>query len=165
MGIDFTADDIFALAEQIERNGAAFYRRAAQIAATPSVQKTFLELAEMEEGHEKLFASVRGLLQGKEKDSLTFDPNDDTARYLSEMASRHVFKQHSDVSTIFSGKETAMEVLDIAIGFERDSIAVFDAMERWVPEHLGRDKVAALVREEITHVAFLSREKEKLTRG
>lgn len=162
MGIDFTADEILAFAEQVERNGAAFYRRAAQITSDASVKDTLLKLAEMEDGHERLFASVRGVLQGREKEAPTFDPGDDASRYLAEMAGQHVFKKHTDVSTIFTGKETSMEVLDIAIGFERDSIAVFDALERWVPEYLGRDKVSALVREEISHVAFLSREKEKL---
>ena len=31
MVANFNADDILAMAEQIERNGAAFYRRAAEI--------------------------------------------------------------------------------------------------------------------------------------
>ena len=30
MGLDFNADEVFEIAEQIERNGAEFYRTAAE---------------------------------------------------------------------------------------------------------------------------------------
>jgi len=162
MGVRFNADEVFAMAEQIERNGAAFYRRAAEVATHPKVRERLLQLAEWEGGHEKLFVGIRSALSAAETDPPTFDPDGDAVRYLKEMADRHVFHVHRDVSTILTGKETTEQLLDIAIGFERDSILFFRGLEIFVPPSLGRDKVQALIDEEIGHVAFLSREKETL---
>ncbi|HVN31012.1 MAG TPA: hypothetical protein VMT45_03415, partial [Thermoanaerobaculaceae bacterium] len=82
--------------------------------------------------------------------------------YLRVMADRHVFNVNKDAASLVTGKETTQQVLDIALGFERDSILFFQAMEGVVPPSVGRDKVQALIQEEVGHVAFLSREKERL---
>ena len=39
MSFDFNADDIFEMAEQLERNGAKFYTDASENVADPTVQK------------------------------------------------------------------------------------------------------------------------------
>ena len=59
MSILFNADEALAMAEQIERNGAKFYARAAEIVEAEAVKKLLGDLAEWEEGHEKLFTFFR----------------------------------------------------------------------------------------------------------
>ena len=55
---DFNAEDVFEMAEQMERNGAKFYKESAG-GLSDSPAKTLLDrLAEMEEAHEKMFASI-----------------------------------------------------------------------------------------------------------
>ena len=56
MSIFFNPDEILEMAEQIERNGARFYRQAAQGAQDAGVRELLQKLATMEDGHEKLFA-------------------------------------------------------------------------------------------------------------
>ena len=51
MAISFNIDEIFEMAEQIERNAASFYREAAKRAFDGTVQKKFIDLASMEDGH------------------------------------------------------------------------------------------------------------------
>jgi len=51
----FNADEIFEMAEQIERNGAKFYRRAAEQVTSPDGSELLLNLAVMEDVHEKTF--------------------------------------------------------------------------------------------------------------
>ena len=162
MSINFNADEILAMAEQIERNGAAFYRRAAEVTRDSAARARLAELAEWELGHEKLFTELRKGLTPAERTELSFDPDGDAVHYLRVMADRHVFNVNKDPAALLSGQETTQQVLDIALGFERDSILFFQAMEGVVPPSVGRDKVQALIQEEIGHVAFLSREKERL---
>jgi rubrerythrin len=162
MSMSFNADEVLAMAEQIERNGAAFYRRAAEIATEPRVRARLAELAEWERGHEKLFAGMRAGLTDAQKVELTFDPEGDAVHYLRVMADRHVFNVTKDAASLLKGDETPEQVLEIAIGFERDSILFFQAMEGLVPPSVGRDKVLALIKEEVGHVAFLSREQVRL---
>jgi len=45
MSITFNADEIFEIAEEIERNGAKFYRDAAQNAKNASIKELLLDLA------------------------------------------------------------------------------------------------------------------------
>ena len=48
MAFGFNADEILQMVERIERNGARFYRRAAEACQADEASKaTFLELAEM----------------------------------------------------------------------------------------------------------------------
>jgi len=164
MSISFNADEILAMAEQIERNGAAFYRRAAEVAKDKQVRASLAELAEWELGHEKLFAGMRAGLTPGEKTELTFDPDGDAVHYLRVMADRHVFNVNKNPAALLTGRETAQQVLDIAIAFERDSILFFQAMEPLVPPSVGRERVQALVQEEVGHVAFLSREQARLAK-
>ncbi len=56
--ITFSADEIFEIAEQIERNGANFYRKAAESAEGDN-RNLLLRLAKMEDDHEKIFATMR----------------------------------------------------------------------------------------------------------
>jgi len=158
----FNADEVLAMAEQIERNGAAFYRRAAEVVADAAVRVRLSELAEWESGHEQLFASMRAGLTPAENAGLTFDPDGDAALYLRVMADRHVFNVSKDSTALLSGQETPQQVLEIAMAFERDSILFFQAMEGVVPPSVGRDRIRALINEEVGHVAFLSREQTRL---
>lgn len=49
MVLDFNADEIFQIAEQIERNGARFYRSAALLGFDKGTKQKLLELAKMED--------------------------------------------------------------------------------------------------------------------
>ncbi len=48
MSITFNAFEIFEMAEQIERNGVKFYRKAAEIFTDRDISQTLLEFADME---------------------------------------------------------------------------------------------------------------------
>jgi rubrerythrin len=68
MSIFFNPDEVLEMAEQIERNGARFYRQAAQGAQDVGVRELLQGLAAMEDGHEKLFAKMRANLKKEEID-------------------------------------------------------------------------------------------------
>ena len=70
MGISFNADEIFEMAIYVERNGAKFYRKAAEQTESPDVKKMLLELAAMEDGHEIIFAEMRKDLNEKDRKSV-----------------------------------------------------------------------------------------------
>ena len=82
MSIDFNADEVFEIAEQIERNGAKFYRTAAENIDKPENKKFLLDLAEMEDEHEQTFKQMRSELTRDEKVMTTFDPEGESEAYL-----------------------------------------------------------------------------------
>ncbi len=152
MVYDFSADNIFEMAEQMERNGASFYRTSAENADDTSVKKLLLQIAAMEEAHGKTFAALRADLTDKEKDSTVFDPEGESVLYLRSMVDTKVFfKKEIDVSSM-------EEVFKAAILAEKDSIVFYLGLKDLVPDKLGKDKLDAIIKEEMGHIRILSSE-------
>jgi rubrerythrin len=160
MGMPFNADEVFEMAEQIERNGAKFYRTAAK--KFPQVNQLLLELAAMEEKHEKTFAAMRTELSGTEAAPLIFDPDDQAQLYLQAMADEHIFNLKSDPAKQLGNLNTPDEVIKMAMGLERDSIAFYTGLKESVSRKAGKDKIDAIIKEEMNHIAILSQKMEAL---
>ena len=58
MSMAFNADEVLAIAEQIERNGMVFYEKAAE-RFRGDEKRTLLRLADMEVTHQQVFAAMR----------------------------------------------------------------------------------------------------------
>ena len=155
MSLSFNAGEILKMAEQIERNGARFYRSAADAGFDQQISDKLLELAEMEDCHEKIFATMRAELDSKETESLTFDPEGQVERDLSAMANSSIFDQSVDPADKVRGKSIE-QVLNIALETEKESILFYLGLENLVPERLGKGKVDGIVKEEMAHVALIN---------
>lgn len=154
MAMPFNADEVFEMAEEIERNGAKFYRAGAK--KFPDMKDLFEELAGMEDDHLKTFAAMREELSGNEQEALVFDPDDEAQMYLKVMADTHVFNIKADPSEKLAGLSTEEDVLKLALGVERDSIAFYVGLKDGVSAKAGKDKVDAIIKQEIGHVALLN---------
>jgi len=156
MSIRFNADEVLEIAQDIERNGADFYKRAAELGQSGSARAMLLELAAMEEDHEKTFAEMRSGLTEAERRQMTYDPGEELPLYLQVMADKGVFGKKSEPARAFTGKETIEEVLRLAIGLEKDSIVFYLGLQELVPERLGGARIEHILREEMGHIATLS---------
>ncbi len=160
MGIPFNADEVFEMAEQIERNGGKFYRAAAK--KFPALRELLLNLADMEDLHEKTFAAMRAELSGAETEAPVFDPDGEAQMYLRVMADGHVFNLKADPAEKLGGIQTPQDLLKMAMGVERDSIAFYVGLKESVSAKAGKDKVEAIIREEMGHIAILNEKLEAL---
>jgi rubrerythrin len=160
MGMPFNADEVFEMAEQIERNGAKFYRAAAE--KFSQVREVLLDLATMEDDHEKIFAAMRAELSGTEVAPPVFDPDGEAQMYLRVMADDHVFNVKTDPAEQLAGTETAEDLLKMAIGVERDSIVFYVGLKEAVSHRAGKDKVESIIKEEIGHIATLNEKLQAL---
>ncbi len=152
MAYDFNADDVFEMAEQLERNGAKFYRSAAEGTDDPSHKELLTQLADMEVQHEKTFADLRSELSAREKESTVFDPHGDAALYLRALVDTRVFfEKEVDTSSM-------REILKAAIEAEKDSIVFYLGMKEAVPEQMGKNRLDGIIKEEMGHVRLLSKE-------
>lgn len=151
MSYDFNADEVFEMAEQMERNGAKFYRDAAENAADPSNKEMLLGLCKMEEAHEKMFESMRTELSSAEKASTVFDPSGEAALYLRALVDGRVFFEKDIDAT------SMVEILKSAIGAEKDSIVFYLGMKAAVPKDMGKDRIEAIIKEEMGHIQMLTK--------
>ena len=166
MAQTFNADEILEIAEQIERNGAAFYRKAAENTALADARQMLLDLAEMEDKHERIFIGMHQELRREHPDwlseSFAIENEDEPRLYLRAVAEGKVFGVGGDPSEKLSGDETLEEVLQIALGLEKDSILYYAAMRSTVPQPTGREKIDEIILEEMRHVRMLSDELNRL---
>ena len=154
MAISFNVDEIFEMAEQIERNGASFYREAARKVSDKKTQNMFVTLAGMEDGHLKIFQEMRKQLDASDKEPTSFDPDNEAAFYLQAMADSHGTEGKKDRTTKLTGKETIKEIFEIAVNAEKNSIVFYTGLKEFVSV-TGKEKIDTIISEEFNHLAIL----------
>ena len=132
MGITFNADEIF------------------------DTHYTLLELADWESQHEATFAAMRKELSEQERRPTVFDPENEATLYLRVIADGHVFDMKADPSEQLNGKESQEDIFNTATGMEKESIVFYLALKDLVPSSAVKDKVEAIIKEEMRHIAILN---------
>ncbi|MGO9567760.1 MAG: ferritin-like domain-containing protein [Desulfomonilaceae bacterium] len=155
-----TADDAFAMAVRIEENGNAFYAGAAEMTKNPEVKKLFEDLALMEASHIKIFRTLRSQLPDSASEAV-WDPEGLAESYLEASADSHVFTVEAATDRLKTVK-TAVEALDMALLFEKDSLAFFLGIKEILPDLNGRDEIDKLIKSEMLHIRMLSGVKRRL---
>ena len=146
------------MAEQIERNGARFYRRAAELVEEAAIRKLLEDLAAWEDGHERAFVTMRADLAAHESEPQVFDPEHEISMFLRAMADGHVFDARVDPADTLTGRESAEDILRMAIGQEKDSIVFYTGLKEMISQTAGRERIEAIIKEEMGHIGFLNRE-------
>jgi rubrerythrin len=162
MAIVFNADEIFEMAIRIENNGAAFYRKAAGLQSDTKNQKFLESLANMEDQHQRIFTEMRTTLTEKDKSPKVFDPYDEVSQYLAAMADNMGGEGSPSVAESLTGNETLEEILQTAVGLEKDSILFYLGIKDLIPSQSGQDRIDGIIKEERRHVIQLSNLLEKL---
>jgi rubrerythrin len=152
MSIDFNADEVFEIAEQIERNGAEFYRMIAGEVTGERKKNLLLNLARMEDEHEKIFKKLRAQLSSDEQVQTTFDPNGESESYLHALANTRIFYEKKVDTSSYE------EILKSAITAEKDSIVFYLGMREVVPTEEGKCRMDDIIKEEMSHIKLLSNE-------
>lgn len=152
MTIGLNALEIFEIAEQIEENGAVFYRKAAGLFNNPQTNKIFLQLADWEIKHKRQFSDMRKRLfedkafgfKGKESD-------------LTLLAGLSVFAIRPNPRDVFSGREDEITVIKSAIEKEKDSVVFYSGLKEYVPDMADKEIINNVIKEEIHHIGILGR--------
>jgi len=158
MSITFTAGEIFEMAEEIERNGAKFYREAAGKATEDRTKQLLLDFASMEDGHLKTFEEMRKQLTEQEKGGTVFDPDNEASLYLQAMADSRGIEGRVSLDEKLSGAESMKDIIEIALNAEKESVVFYFGLKSLVSEKSGRDKVEAIIHEELNHITALLNE-------
>lgn len=152
LDLSFNIDEVFEIAGQIEKNGAAFYRKAAELTDIEIVRDLFLDLAVQEDDHARIFSGIRESLVPDVARMSVYDKDDIVALHLHALANREVFNVQEDPSGLLTGKESAEDVIRMAIGKEWDSILFYTAIRDLMTEEEDRVKTDSIIRQEYRHV-------------
>lgn len=154
MKIYFNADEIFEMAEEIERQGAQFYEKAATLFKEPEIKQMLTSLSGMEVGHEKLFSSMRSKILSDEYKG--YDPDEMAAAYIRTFTDGKVFNTKKNMCDDLTAGTTLRDVLSMAIQAEKNSILFYTGLKQVVPAAIGQDTIEKIIIEEMKHVVSLS---------
>ena len=154
MSIAFNIREVYEMAIQIEKNGVAFYQKAATLFSDPAMRETLLDLAAQEEGHEEIFKGMRLALRTTAHQQWEhFDPEE--LLYLRAFACGSVFDVTGDISSELDESMSPGEILMMAATKERDSILFFLGLRDLAPVAADRDKIDFIIKEEKAHMTLL----------
>ena len=161
--IGLAFEDLVDLVFQMETNGAAFYRTAAARSTDPEIRKVLTALQGMEEEHARVWAGVKADLGGP--GPIDREADETVSEYLRTWLSGAAFDKSPEEIAAIAGSESMPEVFKVAIGLEKETIAFYTGLRALVVDDLVLARLDGMTKEEIQHVAELSRTLQGLTPG
>lgn len=145
----FSAEDVIAMAVQIERNAEEVFRRAAKKTTDSSLSLLLEWLAEEEGKHATRFSELK--------------PGTKTTAHDREIEAlgRHLLKGILGDQTFslkdvdFSGMDDARVLLEAAIDFEKDTVLFYEMLRPFVQEKQDLEQLDGIIAEENNHIRIL----------
>jgi len=159
--VELTARQVFLIAEQIERNGAKFYRKAAGMFRDPTTARMFDQLAGWESRHEAIFAEMRLSLEEKEAAESPDQPESGLLPHSRVLAGLAVFGIQADPQVELTGHEDRGTVLHWALQKERDSVIFYSGLKEFVKDAPGVRRVDEIISEEMRHIRIIAQAMEQ----
>lgn len=153
----FTMDDLFEIAIKMEKNGEAVYMDAIEKVTDTELAATLAWMAEEEASHGRWFADKKNRLSlGINEANL----KEMVPRVLQDMMGE---KTLSLGEVNFSEVTTVSQLLDIFIGFEKDTIQFYELLEIFIEEETVLDGLKKIILEEKKHIETLRSRMASLT--
>jgi rubrerythrin len=154
MKMEMNPEEILEVACQIERNGAAFYRSAAERVKDPASKKLLLELADFENKHISLFDNMRA--DADVLGQLLGDADNEASKYLQALAGGHIFSESENPTVRIKDDMSPQEIFKVAIELEISAVVYYQGIREVLTEDGQKSKLDALIHEEMRHVTILS---------
>lgn len=151
MKVGYTADEIFEIAEDMELEGAAYYRHLAEHAGDVDMKELLAALAGEEKKHASMIRDMREKLVGNDDESLLLHPDEAVSVYLKTIVHGTVYTAGKDDTP-----KDRSSLIDVAIGKELDSILYYCAMRELAADKQAEEALHAIMHEERGHVVKLS---------
>lgn len=143
----FKPSEIAKIGMKIEENGLAFYRALAGKTEEPEAKELFNFMAGEEGQHYKIFEALSDKLQGYEMPD--FEKEDE--EFMRQLANSSVFATGVNAVELAGNIKSVGEAIDLALGFEKDSVLFYLQFKKMVPED-EKFGVEAIIDEEQKHI-------------
>jgi len=163
MAIAFSADEVFEMGMDIERNGEAYYRKAAELAKDAAVKAVFHDLMKQEQQHFVTFKGLRDKLPPRTSLPTVADPESEEYLYLDALVKSRLFNTVREAESLAAKAANAVEALKAALTFEKDTVLFFQMMKGMTDERLGRSEIDRLIEEEHGHIVRISAAIKEIT--
>jgi len=151
--------EILGFAVYIEERGYEFYVEAMKKFAAPRATELFQYLADEEFKHEMLFKKLLEQVDDAGPGNAAADA--EYQAYMKEFVKAHSLGDKEAIRVKLARISGLDEILDLAMGFEKDSIVFFSGLK----EMLAKERTAAVERvihEEMGHLRKIFKMKSEL---
>lgn len=142
----FRVADIREIAVQIEKNGAAAYRQAAELVSDQKVAEIFNWMADEEQRHAQWFAEIEAAEQLTEEQ---FELERMGRQLLQEMVADQTFSLDKKLLVQTSA---FAEALEQAQQFEKDTVMFYEFLLTLISEEQPRQELERVISEEKRHI-------------
>ncbi|MBI3990798.1 MAG: ferritin family protein [Candidatus Omnitrophica bacterium] len=149
--IDLDISDILGIGLSIEKNGVEFYRILSKSVEKNEVREVFGFMLSEEKQHIIDFKRIISELDHEPFKEL----KGKGSAYLNAVAATHVFRGIESFKNIARGFEDDLEALFFAVGFEKDSIIIYEELKRFAQSPNSREAISRLIQQEKEHVIKL----------
>ena len=143
------------IAQNLERNGLAFYQKAADRARDQATRDVFLQLAEDEKGHLAHLEELEETLQAERRTGSGYTDDPEIGAYIDRLLRTQVFGDESDVARLAEQAESDYETLAVGMRAERDSILFYQEMLDFVDSKAAKEAFEHILAEERRHLSLL----------
>ena len=161
MGLMLSSEEVFSLAMEIEKSGHAYYTTIAESAGFQEVSELFTFLAEQEIAHYRYFEELKRLAPELVVDAEEWEQ---ASEYIRATTESRFFVGEDRAIQLAKSAKTALEAVDYAIGFEKDTLLYFFELHNVSPPE-SKESAMKIVEEEKRHVKMLSRKRQDLVSG
>ena len=151
MGNIFSGSEIAEIGIQIEKNGMDFYNGLVKKIPDKKTQEVLKYLAAQEEKHIAMFQRILGSVENYQPAESY--PGEYFA-YMSALAKDYVFTRKNTGAQAAESIKNAIDAIDKAIGFEKESIVFYEGAKKIAPPE-GQKIVDELILQEQSHLQQL----------
>jgi rubrerythrin len=141
------ANELLEFAVQIEKNGEAYYRAAANKTKNSKLKDIFMYLAEQEVEHKNIYEKMLKSVESYEPKEMY---PEEYFQYLRAYADNHIFVKKEEIEKKAVEAKSDVEAIGLALGFEKDSILYYLEIKNFVPDG-EKNIVDKIIEEEHKH--------------
>lgn len=149
MDQQLNAKEVFEIAQQIEIDGAVFYRAAAELFNQGTVHDTLLKLADWEVEHEKKFAEMEKSFSSEKQ----LEPKEDGD--IEAIAALSTFVVRRAPASDFNKNTGKAEIIEKAIRKEQDTIIFYRGLKNFILDVSAEAVIDNILKQEFEHIEIL----------
>ncbi len=162
MDTKFSVFEILEIAEQVDKRGAHFYVKAADLFCSKTLQTVYYNLAETKVKQQKMWAKMRYEFSEKTGEFGVFDPDNYVLSHPEVMAGLTWVGGRGTSRKHLTGRETQEDVVKDSIHREKDVLTFFQGLKDFARDPASVDTVDKILQVENRQVLSLIDQANKL---
>jgi rubrerythrin len=151
----FNEIEAVRIAQDMEKNGLAFYQRAAAKTANPAVREVFQQLIADEKEHLKTFEELHAALEARRTAGQAFEDDAELGAYIGQLLGTQVFCEKCAATGLLNKAEDDCSALAVSLQAERDAIVFYQEMLNFVDSKEAKEAFDWILKEERRHLVTI----------